>query len=408
MRRLARAALLFLPLGAALLVPSGDRGAAARDPLAAAARAEEGIVPLGLAWGRLRGWQRVGEGWLLAWQPAHGAWMVHAWVPDGGQQAAWRIDAAAWLPGARLSSGAGALMLGWPAAAPVAEERPGRRDWFVGTRRLLGALPGGGGVPIPAPPSPRPWDAVLVGLLLAGTVARVVFPALPVRLSRRTVSWLAVALVLSLPWLTPMAGGLFQVGVRPWVTQFVVAAVVALLLGTVIFAVVAFPAAVARPVAAPLAVAFAVGVLAGRLAPPGWVPALEALTVRTVPYLALVVVGGWLVALAGDGLRQMLGGTAGTRRWILAGLAVVMALTAGDRIGVVAAVLLAASVDRPQGVWVGGAVLWGWAAGAVVAGCAWPEALRHGMLLLLGGVAVLGAGVVVDARTGAPSGGEIR
>lgn len=397
MRRLAVCTLLFLPVALVLLVPVQAPKSAARSPVEAAKLAEAQIVPLGLSWGRLRGWQRADGGWLLVWQPAHGAWTVRAWMPEDGRRSSWRISAASWLPGARLSSAAGALMLDWPDAAPVAEERLARRDWFLGPMRLLGALPAGRGHPAPSRSWPSPWDAMVLGLLLAGTVARVVFPALPVRLSRRTVSWLTVAVGLSLPWLTPVAAQAFQVGVRPWVAQVVVGAVVAMVLGTVIFSVVAFPAAYTRPMPSPLVLAFAVGLLAGRTAPPGWLPAIEGLTARLVPMLGIVVVGGWLVALAGDGLRQLLGGTVGTRRWLLAAMAVAAALLAGERSGPVFAVIAAASVDRPQGVWVAGFVLWGWLAGALAATCAWSTAVRDALTVLLAGVAVLAALVVMGS-----------
>jgi hypothetical protein len=387
-RPLALAAGL-LAVGAALVVPVRPPDAASWAPIEAAERAETQVPSLGLPWGRLRGWRRSEGGWLLAWQPAHGAWLLQAYVPDGPGRVMWRLDVASWLPGARLSRAAAALLMGFPTGPAVAEERLARRDWRYGSLRLSGALPAGTTFVTPAASSAGGnWDLVLGGLLFAGMVARMIFPAILTQRSRRIVAAAAAALLASTPWLAPLAEAEFRVGVRPWVTQLVAAAVVALVLGAVIVAVMSLPAGYARPTPLLPSLTFAAGFLAGRLAPASFAAAIEGLTVRGVALACLVVVGGWLAGLAADGLRQALGSTARRRALVLVAAALVVVATAGSRTGPVLAVLLAAAVARPQAGWAASFTLWGWAAAVVLTTCLWPAATLDGLVLLALGIVV--------------------
>ncbi|MFH1177594.1 MAG: hypothetical protein V1750_09330, partial [Acidobacteriota bacterium] len=112
MRPGAVGALLTGLLALAMLVPVGPGvPAAPRSPVAAAQALEGQIPAVGLNWGRVRAWERVGEGWKITWQPAHGAWLLRSWLPDHGGPPPWRLEVAPWLPGARLSLPAAALLL---------------------------------------------------------------------------------------------------------------------------------------------------------------------------------------------------------------------------------------------------------------------------------------------------------
>ncbi len=394
------AAVLFTALVAgALLAPVPAAAPPVPwSPVEAAFRTEDTIAPVGLVWGRLRGWSRVEDGWELVWQPAHGAWLVRTWTGDGPGEPEWRLEAAPWLPGSRLTRRAAGALLDTSATPAVREDRLGRRDWRIGTDRLLGALPAGTSLPLAAPRTGWWWTAVIAGLLLAGTVARVVFPAVPRRLARYTVAAVVVALAVTLPWDTALAASVFRVGVRPWVTEMVAMTVAALVLGAVLMAVISFPAAVARAEAAMLAVALPAGLLAGRLAPGTVIAEVGGLNDRVVVWAGAIVVGGWLAALAGDGLRQLLGGTSRWRRWLLLVAAVGAVAAAGEYTGVLVAVLAAAAVERGQGTWMGGLVLLGWLAGGAFVSCAWTSVLRDALALLLVGVGLV-AWLVVRRET---------
>jgi hypothetical protein len=375
---------------AALSVPVTPSGrVASQPPEAAAARAEDEIPPLGLPWGKLRGWERVDDGWTLTWQPAHGMWLVRAWVPDGPGEVLWRIEAASWLPGVRLSRRAASALTGRDEAVAQGREHLGRRDWLLTDARLLGALPAGGDLPAGPRGTHPAAGAVLAGLLLAGAAVRHLVPGVPSRVWRQAVGWSALALVPLLPQLSALAQPAFRAGVRPWVGELAFGAAAVLLLGTVAFAAQRFPAVAGQPVAGWLGVALAAGVVAGRLQPAPWLLGVAGLPLRLPVLAALAVLLGWLMGLAADGLRELARPTRRLRPVALALLGVTAVAFAGPWLGVALAVVTAAAVERGSGTAVAVAVVWGWVFGSVWALAEWAPALRDALALLLIGVGVV-------------------
>jgi hypothetical protein len=374
----------------ALWVPVTPRFPPAWDsPTHAAERAERDLPALGVLWGKVRGWNRVGEGWTVVWQPSHGMWLVSVWVPDGPSDIKWRIDAAPWLPGVRLSRGAAEALAGGGGRFDQRRERLGRRDWQVGGTRLLGALPAGGELPS-APSQRRPLvQAVLVGLLLAGAVSRHLVPGVPSRGWRRAVLWVALLLLTTLPELPALATVNFQPGVRPWVAELAFGASAVLLLGALVFAALRFPATVGRTPVGWLPLALAVGTLAGRLGPATWLLSVAGLTLRLPVLVGVAVIAGWLAGLAGNGLRELLRFSAFARVLGLSLLTVAGVGLGGSWAGAAVAVVAAAAVERGWGTWMGAGVVWGWVFGSIWTLARWDAALWDSLTFLLLGCAVV-------------------
>jgi len=388
-------------IAVAVVLPSGRRSEpAVRSPRSAAAVAEATVPRLGLVWGKLRAWQRAGAGWLVLWQPAHGAWVVRAWVPDTGPEVAWWLEVAPWLPGARLSRAAAAFVAGNREDQPIPQERLGRRDWAIGADRVVGGMSAGRRELTEAGRGSLLWGAVLAGLLLAGATSRALVPVVVEPGWRRLVGWTAVLGIVSLPALSSAAVRAFAVGVRPWIGQMVFAAIAALLLATAAVAAVRYAAGRGRAPGHVLGLALAAGLLAGRLQPVGWCAAVAGLSLRGVAWLTVIIVGGWLAGLAGEGLRQLTAPAGSAGRAVLAALGVAMVATAGPWLGVAAAVLGAAAGGRGQGTPVAVMTVWGWLVGATWATCAWTGPVRDSLLLLLAGAALVGAATIADRRHG--------
>jgi hypothetical protein len=381
MKLFSCAAVLLAALGAAIVVPV-PRGItpACVSPVEAAAAGERAIPSFGLGWGRVRGWRRLADGWEVVWQPSHGAWLLRARLADGRGEPRWGLDAAPWLPGARLSRAAARLMLG---RAPLPQWRLGRRDWVARDRRLIGALPGGRMPPARRPGRESPWAALVVGLLLAGAVSRALQPGPTSYGWRRAVWWTALAVTAFLPWAAPLAVRGFRAGVRPWVGELVFGSVAALLLGALALAALRYPAAPGHAPATLLACALAAGLLAGRLAPVPWAADVAGLSIHALLWVAIAVLGGWLGGLAGDGLRQLLALFRGAGTWLLAGLAVIAVATAGAWLGPLLAVLGGAAGGRGRATWLAAAVSAGWVVGATWATCEWAAPVRDSLLMLL-------------------------
>jgi hypothetical protein len=379
-----RGSVLVALLAAAMTVAVPARvPVAPASPLQAAERALREVPSLGLVWGRLRSWRRVGDGWLLAWQPSHGAWLLRVWVPDGPGPVRWRLRVAPWLPGVRLSEPAARSLLGRPRGeVGTAVERLARRDWQVGEERLVGSLPAGEDLPLPAEPQIGAWPAALGGAALVGALCLVVLPGLVASGWGWAVLAASAALGLAMPMMTPLAFDRFQVGVRPWVAQlaFVVA-------GAGICAAMAvfgmrFKALRASPRSFALGSALTLGVLAGRLEPTPLFADLAGLSVRPLAWVAGAVALGYVVWLAGVGVRELLEAVRWARPWLLL-VALFLALaTAGPWLGPAAAVIAAAAGQRSSAMWVGLAATLGWLVGATWAVCAWASPL-HGALLVL-------------------------
>lgn len=339
-----------------------------RGPLDAAGDIENEVPELELDWGPLRGWKRVGEGWEVIWQPPHGMWLVRGWAADEGGEIRWRLAAAPWLPGARLSGHAAALAAGSEGSWMVPRELTARRDWQLGDARLVGAIAGGVGLPGPAgfPRSPI-WEAILAGLVLAGALARLLVP--PFRVSPwryRILGALFLALV-GLPWSLPLSARYLEVGVRPWVAQSAFLMVAGVVAGGVALGSLRFsPSGGVPPAFLPL-LAFPCGLLLGRLEFLPWVVEAAAVPGRLFLWLGMLVLVSWVVGLAGEGLRELTAPAGVVRRACLLLFAIPATLSAGLLRGVLLGAVMAASVNRGQGTWVGLAAGWGWLAGLLFA-----------------------------------------
>jgi hypothetical protein len=388
----------LLVAGALALPVRTSVSPASGPPQWAAGRAEREIPPLALVWGKVRSWRRVGEGWTITWQPAHGSWLLRAWVPDAPEDVEWRLDVAPWLPGPRLSRRAAELLVGDRGRPAVAWEKIGRRDWTFGRQRLLGALPAGDSLPAAPPAGGVPLGALLAGCLLAGAVTRVVFPGIVAVGWRHAVVWTCLAVAAVSPWLTPFAARSFESGVRPWITELTAVASAGLVLGALGIAAIRFPVKSGRPPAPAIAVALAAGLLAGRLAPATWLAEIAGVQVRLVAWSGVAILGGWLSGLAGEGLREILEPRPTLRTWLLAACAAVVVPIAGPWLGAVVAVILAAGVDRGHGTWVAAAGVTGWVAGGALSSCGWWSAQRDALILLGGAVAVLAVLAVGELR----------
>ena len=374
-----------------------------RSPIHAAEQAERDLPALGLLWGKVRGWTRVGTGWTVLWQPSHGMWLVSAWVPDGPGEIKWRIDAAPWLPGVRLSRAAAEVLTAASGGVEQARERLGRRDWQVGESRLLGALPAGGELPS-ARSLRRPVIlAVLVGLLLAGAVSRHLVPGVPSRGWRYSVFSVVLLLVATLPELPALAPMGFQPGVRPWVAELAFGTAAVLLLGALVYASQRFPATSGSPPVAWLPLALAVGTLAGRFEPAIWLVNVAGLTLRLPVLVGLAVLAGWLAGLAGNGLRELLRFSALARVVGLSLLGVAGVGFGGTWTGVTLAVVSAAAVERGWGTWMGMGVVWGWFFGSLWVVARWEAALWSVLVFVLLGCAVVAVAHLARADRSATS-----
>jgi hypothetical protein len=378
-----------------------------QSPDQAAERAERSLPSLGVLWGRVRGWSRVGTGWTVIWQPSHGAWLVSAWVPDGPGEISWRIDAAPWLPGVRLSREAAEALIGQNSAIDQARERVGRRDWQVGESRVLGALPGGGELPSGALLRRPLLQMLLAGLLLAGAVSRHLVPGVPARGWRQAVGWVTLLLLVTVPELPALAPMTFQPGVRPWVAELAFGAAALLVLGALVFAAQRFPAVASGVPVAWLPLALATGILAGRLEPGTWFVAVAGLSLALPVLVGVTVLGGWLAALAADGLREMLRFSVLVRLAGLLAFSLFGVLNGGPWLGVTLAVVAAAAVERGWGTWIGVAVVWGFVVGSIWAVARWDAALWNAFALLLVGCGAVALAYFVRTRQGASTAGAV-
>ena len=396
-RRLARLAWLA-PVVVALAVPvPREHARVAQSPTEAAQRAEREMPALGLVWGKLRGWERVDDGWSLLWQPAHGAWLVRAWVPNGPGEVRWRLEVARWLPGARLSQGAARVLLGDPVEPGSWREQLGRRDWRIGDRQLAGALPAGSGVPRPVGHSDPTWPFLLGGFVLAGALARVVFPGVVAFGWRRAVYLCLALLAAAVPLATAVGVRSFQPGVRPWVTQlaFLTSALGVLAAGAV--ATARYAPKRGSVAAWSLPLVLAIGLLAGRLHPHPRLLDLAGLGPRLLIWVGLSVVGSWLVVLAAEGLRDLLEPIHVVRPVVLATGSVLAVLGAGSWAGPTCAVLVSAAIEKGAAMWLGVAAVWGWIVGSVLQGCGWGAPLRDAALLLTVACVVAALALLRDA-----------
>lgn len=272
----------------------------------AQSRAEGQAPPLLLTWGKLRAFTRCGEAWELVYQPAHGGWVVRVLVPDTAPPHPPRLEMVAWMPGSHLSLAAASFLAGDGRAESVAE-RPARRDWWFAERVVYGALPaakpGRCGLPWPSVPAEL---ALFFGLCCAGALARRVHVTLADPKLRRVVLVSATAMLAALPGATRLAGPLFSPGVRPFITLLVLATAGAVGLGVVGACAYLFPLAAAKPCWWVWAGGGVVGWLVGVWLAPGWAQTIGALPARWLWLLGGGVLAGYLVDLAGAGVRMLL------------------------------------------------------------------------------------------------------
>jgi hypothetical protein len=393
----------------ALRLPVPPRGfPCPESPSAAAERAERELPALGVLWGKARGWERVRDGWTVSWQPAHGMWLVRAWVPDAPRAIRWRIEAASWLPGVRLSGRAVRALVGVDSGLAQERDRLGRRDWLVNEARVLGALPAGG--ELPANPYRRQagLEAVLMGLLVAGAAARHLVPGTPSRGWWHAVGWSGAVLILLTPWLAELARPVFQAGVRPWVAELAFGAAATILLGALLFGARRFPAIAGRAPVAWLSSAIAAGVLAGRLEPGDWLVSVAGLSFGLPVFAAVAIIVGWLAGLAAGGLRELLRFAAAGRSFVLAAMGIGAVAFGGPWLAIALAVVAGAAAERGRGTWITTAVMWGWVVGSLWALAQWEAALHEALVLLLVGAGVVAVTALALRRSDGPAGEAVR
>ncbi|HNX49423.1 MAG TPA: hypothetical protein PLS53_17240 [Thermoanaerobaculaceae bacterium] len=384
------------PLGLAaalvLLVRPMDRRLEVARP---APRVVSAVPSLGdsLERGPLRGWQRAAEGWLLRFQPDHGAWLVGLWVADAGGPSTMRIEVASWLPGARLSGKAAAS---WGGAGPtVPEERLARRDWMLGGQTLVGALPAGGPLPRSEPSPLGLGNALLAGLLLVGALARRLEPEPAGLVWIGLMAVGCVGLAVLAPSLAPLGGRLYAPEVRPAVTVLAWSAGVVMLLGAVLFAAVT-----CQPSRSPTSLkllpwGFLLGLAVGRHEPVVWIAELASLPVALPTFVALALVAGWLAGLAADGLGALLAPLGRLRSAALIACALLLIGGGGPWAGPGLAVVAAAASGRAGSSWMGLAAVAGLLTGSLASVCLWPASQWLAGAMTVVGMAV---GLVIRLR----------
>ncbi len=374
-------------VAAGLLAPlRQDDSAAPRSPVAAARLVEDVSGPADLSWGKLRAWRRAGDGWLVLWQPSHGAWVLRALVKDDPHPVLWRLQAAPWLPGVRLSEPLARELVGAREVIDARRiERLARRDWDLSGQRLAGGLVLGRDLPEPPPKRPDPWPAMLAGALLAGALCLVLLPGNLTQRWTVALTGALVGLVAVIPSVVAVGYPAFRVGVRPWVAQLAIFAAGSLVSTALAAFAARFGALRGRPRALELGVAAGLGLVAGRLAPAEPLISVAGLTARAVVWLAVTVALGYLAAVAAIGLRELLHPLRRARLPLLASLLAGAVATAGSWLGPVAAMLVAAAGPRNRACWTATTLVGFWIVGSTLVSCAWVEPLRDAGLLLLGG-----------------------
>ncbi len=393
-RPLAVAALV----GAGLVIPVAEPlPPAPRSPLAAARLVEESSGPAALSWGKLRAWRRTKDGWMLLWQPSHGAWLLRALVEDEARPARWHVHAAPWLPGVRLSESLARLVAGVAVDEEAHRfERPARRDWDFAGRRVAGGLALGQDLPELPGQKLGGWPALLAGAVLAGALCLVVLPGGVTQRWTWVLGGALMALIIVSPSSVALGYGIFRVGVRPWVAQLTLFGGLVMVCAALVALATRYGTLRGRPRAVELAAAAGVGLVTGRAAPVEFAVSAAGLTARPVVWLALVLALGYLAALAAIGLRELLHPLRGLRLVALTGLAGAAIVTSGPWLGPVAAVLVAAAVARPRATWTAATAICFWIVGGTMAACAWEEPLRDAALVLLAGTTGLATLAVAE------------
>lgn len=379
---------------AAFVFPPRD---AAGPPSGAAQRAEGQAPALGLTWGKLRAFSREKGAWRLTYQPWHGAWVVTVRVPDASTPERPSLQAASWLPGARLSAGAARRLAGGQQPLGLAE-RLARRDWLLADRMVVGSLV------VAKPPAPTalgpaaswPLSAV-VGLLLAGAAARRMRPQPPVPVARRAVAFSCAVLLAAAVGTSRLAGPLFVPGVRPFVSLLLFQALCALLLAWVAAASFVLPTFTTAPRWWPVGAGFAAGWLSGLLVAPAWAVAVAAVPPRPLLMVAAPVVAAYLGDLAAGGGHLLIAPLGRLGPWATVAMAGASFASGGWGM-VLGGILLAAVWPPAQRFWFVMALAAGFLPGAWWASVGWWGPLRDGLVLSL----AVWAGLALWAQRGEP------
>lgn len=360
----------------------------AGPPAWAVRRAENQAPSLGLLWGKLRAFSREREGWLLVYQPAHGAWVVTVWVPDLDAPERPSLEAASWLPGGRLSASAVQRMSGEEPLGFV--EGLARRDWRLAQGMVVGTL-------LVAQPMPRKplasavsWPLQMAaGLLLAGAVSRRMRPQPRAPRLRRVVMMACVFLVFAVIGTSRLLWPIFAPGIRPFVSLLLFQAFATLVLAVVAACAFVLPAFAHKPSWWSVGLGFCGGWILGLVTAPSWAVVAAAAPSRWMLAVAGPVVAGYLGDLMAAGGRLLL-----SPLGRLAPAAAVMAAGAGLAVGgwgvALAAVLLVAAWPPAQAFFFATALAAGFLPGAWWASVGWWGPLRDALLLSIVVWAALG------------------
>jgi hypothetical protein len=117
-----------------------------------------------------------------------------------------------------------------------------------------------------------------------------------------------------------------------------------------------------------LPLVLAIGLLAGRLHPHPRLLDLAGLGPRMLVWAGMSVVGGWLVVLAAEGVRDLLEPVHAVRPVVLAAGSLLAVLGAGPWAGPTCAVMVSAAIEKGAAMWLGVAAAWGWIVGSVLQG----------------------------------------
>ncbi|GBC79726.1 hypothetical protein HRbin09_00952 [bacterium HR09] len=378
-QRAVKVAVVVAPMVVAgFVVPTREP---AGSPAWAVQRAESQGPSLGVLWGKLRAFSREAQGWRLFYQPAHGAWVVTVRVPDLHRPERPSLEAAAWLPGGRLSVSAVRRLSGEEPLGFV--EGLARRDWWLREGMVVGTLLVG------KPPARKAlapavsWPLeVAAGLLLAGAVARRIRPQPRALGLRRAVMLGCVFLVFAVVGASRWAWPVFAPGVRPFVSLLLFQAFATLVLATVAASAFVLPAFAHTPSWWSLGLGFCGGWVMGLGIAPHWAVVAAAVPSRWILMLAAPVVAGYLADLAAAGGRLLLSPLRRLAPWVA-----VVAAGAGLAVGgwgaALAALLLVTAWPPAQAFWFATALAFGFLPGAWWGSVGWWGPLRDSMLLSL-------------------------
>lgn len=355
------------------------------SPQQAAQRAEAQATPLNLVWGKLRGFSRFPDSWLLVYQPSHGSWLVSVLVPDLGPPESPRLAVASWLPGVRLSAGA-AQRLARSSTPPISfTDRLARRDWDFQEHVVFGALAAAKPAHADYGLGLLSWTGPLFfGLLTSGALVRRLRPHPPLLGLRKTILLACLAMLLGIPGVTKLGGDFFAPGVRPLVTILVLAAAFVLGLSVIAASAFLFPVLPASPTWSILGTGVLLGWLGGLIFSPSWSVTLAGLSPRWLWLLGAPILVAALLDLAATGVALLLSPLGALARIVGLGAAA-LSLAYGGGWGLpTAASFLVSLVAANQRFWLALGLSLGFLPGAWWLSVGWLGPLRDALLLMCG------------------------